>query len=264
MNLDNNTLIKAIDRSSFLFPKIKNRIEYLSVDGVFGFETNVSHPYTNMVGLARFDEDNAAAKVREVFEVFAQRKQAFGWLVGPTSRPPCLGQVLEQQGMTKTVDLLGMATDRLSLEVRPNPKVRVVEGSKDDQDLAVEVMSKAYPLQAEACDLYISAFHRRTDLHTRVYFAYFEGTNKPVSIAFSMVYPEYPIALLGGSATLPDFRHNGIYSIMVQRRLKDAEKAGAQAVVIQAVKQTSAPICQKLGFHRLCDLTMFVHDAPSS
>ena len=97
----------------------------------------------------------------------------------------------------------------------------------------------------------------------RVYLAYVEGVDYPVATAGMLYLPDQPIALLLSSATLPDFRGYGIYTSLMARRLADAQQDGIEAAIIQAVRETSAPICRKLGFVEIMPMELYVGYADS-
>ncbi len=77
-----------------------------------------------------------------------------------------------------------------------------------------------------------------------------------------MYIPDSKIVLLGGAATLLEARGRGVYSALVRRRLDDARADGREAAVIQADRDTSAPICAKLGFRELCSMEVFAWTPP--
>ena len=79
----------------------------------------------------------------------------------------------------------------------------------------------------------------------------------PVAWSYLVYVPRTPIVLLGGAATLSEVRGHGLYSALVKQRLDDARADGREAAVIQADRDTSAPICAKLGFRELCSLEVF-------
>ena len=64
-------------------------------------------------------------------------------------------------------------------------------------------------------------------------------------------------AVAQSAATLPESRGHGVYSALVKRRLDDAHADGLEAAVIQADRDTSAPICAKLGFAELCSMEVY-------
>jgi hypothetical protein len=62
---------------------------------------------------------------------------------------------------------------------------------------------------------------------------------------------------------VPEARGHGVYSALVKRRLADARADGREAAVIQADRDTSAPICAKLGFRELCSMEVFAWMPPN-
>ena len=95
-----------------------------------------------------------------------------------------------------------------------------------------------------------------TGIKTRSYFAYLDG-EAPVAWSYLVYIPDSPLVLLGGAATLAEQRGHGVYTALVARRLADARADGRAAAIIQADRDTSAPICAKLGFRELCGLEIF-------
>jgi len=57
---------------------------------------------------------------------------------------------------------------------------------------------------------------------------------------------------------IPGVRGRGVYTSLVARRMADAYRDGARAAVIQAVRSTSAPICQKHGFVEFFNLDWYI------
>ena len=96
------------------------------------------------------------------------------------------------------------------------------------------------------------------------YFAYIEDNDDPVAVASMWYRQDHPIVLLGGAATLPEYRGRGVYTSLVAQRLKIAHDNGVQAAVISAVRSTSAPICQKIGFVERCSLDLYAWMPPES
>ena len=83
--------------------------------------------------------------------------------------------------------------------------------------------------------------------------------NKPVAFAASIMDKINDLVILLGAGTLPEYRGKGIYSSLVARRLEDAKNIGMHAAIIQAVKHTSAPICEKLGFRTVCEIDFYIY-----
>src|SRR2546426_793986 len=110
-------------------------------------------------------------------------------------------------------------------------------------------------LAPDAVDATVDRLRAPNGPRCRGYFAYVDA--RPVAWSF-LVYLDAPFVLLGGAGTLPEHRGRGLYTALVARRLADACADGRTAAVIQADRETSAPICAKLGFRELCGLELFV------
>ena len=90
-----------------------------------------------------------------------------------------------------------------------------------------------------------------------IYLVYPKNGQDPVEFSvLTRVTPE--IVLLGGSAVSEAWRGKRIYKALVQKRLQDARAAGATKAFIQAVEETSAPICEKLGFRDICRFQFYI------
>ena len=118
------------------------------------------------------------------------------------------------------------------------------------------MMARAYGMPPEISALFVRLVSGSPNLKSRAYFASING-GPPVAWSYLVYLPSSPIVLLGGAATLPEARGKGIYSALVKRRLDDARRDGREAAVIQADRDTSAPICARMGFRELCSLEVY-------
>jgi GNAT superfamily N-acetyltransferase len=84
------------------------------------------------------------------------------------------------------------------------------------------------------------------------FLAYHEG--KPVASAALRFFDDY--AFLMGAAVNPEMRGRGVYRTLLAHRLKVIETRGLPAV-IHCLEHTSAPICLKLGFEKVCEIQSF-------
>ena len=250
MTVPDRDLIDAIESSLFMYPAVPGLTEDLGTSGVRGRATAFSHPRANLVGSARLDEETVEPTIQRVLRRFKSERKAFGWVTGPSDTPRDLARRLGSHGMTPIAHLAGMAVTDLDLEVRVNPAVRVREVTTAETIAASEMMGRAYGLPTDVTTM----FNRLVGMvRSRAYFGYLDG-NEPVAWSFLTYIPDTKIVLLGGAATLSDARGHGVYSALVKKRLDDARADGQEAAVIQADRDTSAPICAKLGFRELCSL----------
>jgi N-acetylglutamate synthase-like GNAT family acetyltransferase len=258
MSLERAVLIDAIESSFALLPEIEGKVSYLRIPGLKGHETALSHPMVNMVTRTELAPDEADKAITAVRDHFTRERKAFGWVIGPSTKPADLPERLEANGLTKAFDAAGMALTDLEVRLRVNPAVRIREATPDDVAVASETMAEAFPAPVEVVDLmYRVLFRDRDRLKTRIYLAYLEGIDHAVGCSSMGFVPGKPIVHLRGAATNKQHRGRGIYSSLLARRLMDARKDGAEAAVIQAILTTSAPICRRLGFTQICDLKFY-------
>jgi GNAT superfamily N-acetyltransferase len=210
-------------------------------------------------------DENVDATIAEVKALFRRENKLFGWLVTPNSTPPNLGDRLAAAGFSRGIELAGMTLTDLSTPMRANPEIRVRRAGEDEVDGAVAMMVRAYGMPGEARPL-LGAFFRAMNeqLDFWLYFAYVEGEEEPVAFGMTFFLPGVPIIVLQGAGTLPEHRGQGIYSTLVAHRLADARERGIQAAVIQAVRETSAPIAAKLGFEEVCTMWIYIWDPATS
>ena len=249
-------LVDAIETTLFMYPAVHGLVQDLGIPGLRGRITKVSHPLANLCGDARFSERESEAMIEKVRQRYGEL--AFGWVTGPSTKPADLPRRLEDAGLTHAESLAGMALTDLATPIAANPSVRIEETSMRDAIVETDMMARAYGMPIEVMRVFNEILAVAAErIKSRGYFAYVNGSEKPVAWSYLAYIPDSATVLLGGAATLEEHRGSGIYTALVARRLADARADGRTAAVIQAVRNTSAPICAKLGFREICSLEMF-------
>lgn len=258
MTVSRDTLLDALEVAAFLLPELPGRVEHYTLPGLRARVTWDSDPFANLVGAAKLDPENAESSIWDVCGFFADQQKAFGWLVGPRSTPPDLGERLSWAGLEKAGEYAGMVREELWKLPPANPDVHVWEAGADDFDLAGWLMAEGMGVSREQTRAVTEAlFFGEGPVWRRIYFATLDGVDGPVAFA-SMVYvPDLPVVHLASAATLEAFRGHGLYSALVTRRLADAHQDGAEVAIIHANRATSAPICRRLGFAEIARLELF-------
>jgi len=252
--VNDNALVEAIESSLFLYPPIPGLTRDLGERGIRGRVTEMSHPLANLCGMAALTESDADDAIARVKGRFAKDRRAFGWVTGPSTRPRDLDRRLGGAGLQPIAHLAGMSAP-VDLDVGASTAVRIREVGADEQLRETEMMGRAYGMPADVAALFVRLLSD-SRVKSRAYFASLDG-RAPVAWSYLVYLPSSPIVLLGGAATLPEARGKGIYSALVKRRLDDARRDGREAAVIQADRDTSAPICARLGFRELCSLEVY-------
>lgn len=255
MPVSEAALTDAIESSLFAYPPVPGLSTPLGVKGMLGRVTSLSHPLANLVGMAQLADGDAASTIEAVKARFAKERKAFGWITGPLTRPLDMGRRLGNAGLQPIAHLAGM-TAPVDLAVTANTEVQVREVSIDEQSRETAMMGRAYGMPPEVAGFFAQLVSGSPGVRSRGYFAYLDG-DSPVAWSYLVYLGDSPIVLLGGAATLPEARGKGIYGALVKRRLEDARRDGREAAVIQADRDTSAPICAKLGFRELCSLEVY-------
>ena len=248
-------LVEAIESTLFIFPSVSGLSHDLGIAGLRGRVTKVSHPIANFCGDARFSEREADTLIEKVRQRYGQLE--FGWVTGPSTKPVDLPRRLEAAGLRHEESLAGMSLTDLSTPIAVNPAVRVKEVSMPEAFTETDVMARAYGLPVDVMRLFNDMVAASADrIRTRVYFAYLDGDH-PVAWSYLTYVADSPTVLLGGAATLEEYRGHGVYTALVAQRLADARADGRTSAIVQADRKTSAPICAKLGFRELCGLEIF-------
>lgn len=257
--LDRKILIEAIERSDSILPHIPAWNEYITFPGVLLCETPTDHPLANKAMMARLDADNVDATIARVQGYFKARNKSFGWIVGPGSTPSDLGRRLEARGFVEHLSADGLFLPEVHAEITANPDVKIQELPLDKLESAVGIMAVGFGIP-EAASRYFLEMIRRSfpAVRMRSYIAYIDDIGHPVGCGYVAYYPDQPIALLCGGATLPDYRGRGIYKTMLAHRLADIRKDGVESVIVLADQKTSAPICRRHGFAKICELHFYV------
>ena len=249
-------LVEAIESTLFIYPAVHGLSQDLGIPGLRGRVTKLSHPLANLCGDARFSEREADSMIEKVRQRYGDL--AFGWLTGPSTRPADLPARLEAAGLQHIDSIAGMALTDLAVPIEVNPKSRVREITWQDAIANSDVMARAYGMPTEVMRVFNEIVALSADrIKARAYVATLDDDDKVVAWAWLVYLPDSPTVLLGGAATLEEYRGHGLYTALVARRVSDARADGRTAAVIQGDRRTSAPICAKLGFREICGLEIF-------
>jgi len=248
-------LVEAIESTLFIYPSVPGLLQDLGIPGLRGRITKLSHPLANLCGDARFSQREAESMIEKVRQRYGDL--AFGWLTGPSTRPVDLPARLEAAGLQHADSIAGMALTDLAQPIDVNPKARVREVTWQHAIANSDVMARAYGLPTDVMRLFNEIVATSADrIKARAYVTSLDD-DTIVAWAWLIYLPDSPTVLLGGAATLEEYRGHGLYTALVARRLADARADGRTAAIIQGDRRTSAPICVKLGFREISGLEIF-------
>lgn len=247
-NAIESTLIDAV-------PVRPDIVETVDIQGIRAIYTpSLYSPETNIVGQAQLDENTVDNTIEKVMVFYKNKDHACSWITSDSSTPTHLPERLVHHGFQKIFDLAGMYLDDFDKAIHPNPEVTVRVATETDKEHLIRLYTEAYPMPEESAMMLLDNL---AILNGRNYLAYVDDLDAPVSVANMFYVPDKPIVALEGAATLPEFRGRGIYTSLMAKRLQDARADGMQVAIMQGDIDTSAPICMKLGFQKVCDMAIY-------
>lgn len=230
------------------------------LDGVTARCTVVQDPAVNLVGLSTLTEATVDRGIASVLDYYREQGKMFSWVVGPTSTPANLGERLLAHGFTRNDDeaMWGMVQHPLDTEIpmATGTTIRRVTRAEALPHKAMLAAAYGFGLTEDAIDWLLLLLEALGD-QTAIYLAWVDDTPDPVAWSFVFYHPDGDTMVLGGSATLPTHRHRGLYKALVAQRLRDAHARGCTTAIVHAVRTTSAPICERLGFAVVCPIELY-------
>lgn len=180
----------------------------------------------NLVGLAAFPDQDAAADIRRVVNAYRELGRTFGWVVGPTSKPKGLRDHLLAAGLVEVPEeaMWGMAVRDLGTPIPANPAIRVEEVAPTDlrSHEATVACSYGFGMTDDVADVAIGFYEL---LGATVYLAFVPAQEAPVAWSGAVFDPDGEVVVLLGASTLAEHRGRGIYTSMVSARLAKARSA---------------------------------------
>lgn len=225
----------------------------------------------NHVGLADLDKEEVDQIIKKVIDFYKTENKSFSWIVGPTSRPADLSERLIKQGFNYEEEgsAFGMAMNVKEVNLKVNPDFEVKNVSLDflneHIDLIVNSFGAGMDNNAAMAVLVMAKALNSTERYQnqiKAYVAKEKTSGELVGFSILELDIEDHFGILDGAAVMPKYRGKGIYKNMVWTRAKDAEKLGIEYLIIHALKKTSAPICERSGFKKVCDLDTYSYKLP--
>lgn len=251
----------TIERALFTWPEIPGVLAHLRVRGVVGRVSTVDSPRLNAVGLATLDAREADAAIDAVRRAYGEAGVRGAWLHGPISRPRDLPRRLLAHGMAAQGELAGLVLDDLGRDLPADHGVRVREVPSREAPALADLVARGLGLTVDAARIFIRAA-ARPDGRTHLFVAALGDDPAPVAFGFLERLAEAPVVLLGGAGTLPEHRGRGAYRALVAARTAVARAEGAEAAIVQAGPETSAPILVRWGFRDVCRIAVYVDADP--
>lgn len=247
--LDNIEITEAIESHhwDYLPELISSDVEFINTQELVMIKNpKLNSIHANKVVRFKFQNDleEPLQKVNQFYDGLS-----FSWWV-PSTNTTLINQ-LNQMGFQTIDQYTGLALSLPTFEIPSlNHEFSYYEVQTDEQiRQLVKVSSKVWDYNSS---LEEELFKQRKD-----YIKASKGTSgyiiccdrkNAVGYANFRYSCDGTILYLHGSGVLPEYRHKGIYSNLVYKRLKIAKERGITLATCQARKGHSDPILRKIGF----------------
>jgi len=212
-------------------------------------------PLLNGVLGPRFTAENVSRRVESIMAEFKNRQMPVRWILGPSSSPANLGDLLMKRGLLRTWGIPGMALDLSTLDREPLPKGLEIQEVASQKSLRTccDTLAEGFGFRDEikrGCS--DSCVNYGMSPTQRWFLGYLNG--KPV--ATSLLVLHEGIAGIYCVATIPEARGRGIGSAITREPLIASKAAGYQVAVLEA-SEMGLPVYRKLGFEQLVEFKTY-------
>lgn len=199
----------------------------------------------------------ADAVIRSQIEACSQRGCVLEWLVYSHDKPADLGQRLQRQGFVaedgETVMMLDLQQAMVPEPADTGFEVRRA-GTPSALQAAANIRAETWGGDARAIAERLAQRLADTPDALSVYVAY--AGDQPAGTAQITFYPELQFASLGSAATLPAYRRRGLYTQLLQVRLREAQERQVRFIDTEA-SSMSRPALEKVGFQPISSVTVY-------
>lgn len=220
------------------------------------FSTTIPSTQTNGVVLARLIPEKLEIKIEKAKEYFKLRGLPWTWYTGPLTRPPDLGERLEEHGFSRVYDMPGMALELAAMK----DKIMNCPGFRIEEVTNLDHLKDYYKVMAVVFEEIIGRYKEEFFnidvaygfgklLPKRSYVGYVDG--KPV--ASSTLILGHGVVGLFNIGTVPEARCKGIGTEMTLMPLREALSLGYKVGVLHS-SDMAYSIYKKIGFKEYCKI----------
>ncbi len=200
-----------------------------------------------------FDESLSESIVKEQLTYFNKRNLCFEWKTYSTDKPSNIGEVLLANGFEQEDSESFMVLDLSKVAIDPFDESQITEvsDSKGIRD-AIRVQEQVWGGDFEWQYNYLMNLKEHSPDSVSIYVVYVN--DQPVTSAWLTFNGSSPFAGIWGGSTVKEFRGNGYYSLLLNKRIAEAKFRGVKYLIIDA-SDMSKPIVSKRGFEVVATTT---------
>ncbi|EGR1894382.1 GNAT family N-acetyltransferase [Vibrio vulnificus] len=200
-----------------------------------------------------FDESLTESIVKEQLAYFGQRKLCFEWKTYSTDKPSNIGSVLLANGFEQedTESFMVLDLSKTANEFFDESQITEVFDSQGIRD-AIKVQEQVWGGDFEWQYNYLMSIKEQSPDSVSIYVVYVN--RQPVTSAWLTFNGTSPFAGIWGGSTIKEFRGNGYYTLLLNKRIAEAKSKGVKYLIIDA-SDMSKPIVSKRGFEVVATTT---------
>ena len=180
----------------------------------------------------------------------------FRWMVTPSTRPLDTAELLLRKGFEHVETLHAMVADPAGFPVHAGGDIKVERIDKSGADTWVECTGKGWNMPPDALERFRAELRRALAKADPIRF-YFLARHRGTPAGTCAIRLDKGSAHFSGGEVREELRRRGIYRAMVLERMRFLRERGVTLVTNHCVSTTSAPICARLGFRRVCDFEVY-------
>ncbi|MHA1986819.1 MAG: GNAT family N-acetyltransferase [Promethearchaeota archaeon] len=232
---------------------------YEETDQFFRYSSGVPFFLFNTVINSQISPEIVNQKIEENITFFDKMQVPFVWMIGPSSRPKNLGELLIKNGFIIEKQP-GMAFDLkdLNTDIDPLTQIEIIKIDNIEKfNVWNDVVLTGFELPKEILsDFFQKAFSYmllRENSSASAFLAYYE--KEPV--ASSLVCYEAGVAGIYNVTTLEDVRGKGIGTAITLAPLIEAKNLGYEIAILHS-SEMGYNTYKKMGFKEYCTIEMYI------
>ncbi len=232
---------------------------YEETDFFSRYSTGIPFFLLNAVWNSHIPSEVAFKKIKENITFFEKRQVPFLWVIGPSSSPKKMGELLIKNGLTLIKEpgmahnLKTLGTEREILNKVEIIKVENAETLKVWNDVVLTGFTLPKELLSDFFYELFSFMLLNNAPSASAFLAYYEGN----PVASSLVFYEEGVAGIYNVTTLEEARGKGIGTAITLAPLNEAKKLGYEIAILHS-SEMALNMYKQMGFKEYCTIEWFI------
>lgn len=209
--------------------------------------------YGSYISFFSFDENHTESIVKDQLAYFNKRDLCFEWKTYSTDKPSNIGKVLLANGFEKedSESFMVLELSKAAGGSFDESQITEVSDSKGIRD-AIRVQEQVWGGDFDWQYNCLMSLKEHFPDSVSIYVVYVN--DQPVTSAWLTFNRGSPFAGIWGGSTIEEFRGNGYYTLLLNKRIAEAKSRGVKYLTIDA-SDMSKPIVLKRGFEVVATTT---------